>query len=446
MMSRCGNFLNRQKNGRAPTWATLLFALCFLAPLQADAKEVLLPSKSTAAKCANWFSGIRERLFLHYNYTINPDGLNAVSAAEYNKAWLRTTALDLRKNRKFLKNAIRDEHPQIPFLERLGFKFDEKNGHVIPVMNEIAVRHEVIIKELITAGKVEERDILRPARMFEITDGGKRKIIPVALSADPPAGAKPVVEIVGSEEFFNFIAGGYWPIGEIMPVNRTDISFAFHDLGHLGAFERNPDFMKAVKDFARTRVAEGRFEIDGPKTNLIFESLTLGRMDARSSFDAGLSRLGISGRAEAEPWTETEFRNALSNVSGDGISKEVAEAYAIRHKTIEDLGGARADGISSERARFPLTVPYPNLIENPKSLLELAYDAKTPKAKRVAFSKYLAAMDHTTRMKPSDWLTELTFSDKLNVDSKIYRYICLSGIFARKTSFYEGFCRISGSH
>ncbi len=430
-------------------FGAIAIACAVSAPVLVNASSAEAAVKTSAvAKCASWFASfraeIKERIFIHYNYTRTRDGLAATSAADYNTAWLRVTPTDLRRNATYLKTSIDEGHPQIAFLQKLGFKFDFENGHTIPTMSEISARYDELAKDLITRGKVREEDLIRPARMFQVIENGKRRIIAVGLTQEPPAGALPLNDVVRGEEFLRFLADGYWPIGEIMPGGDTGISFALHDLGHVGAFARNPDYMRALKDFARTRVAAGRFDIKDNKMNAILESLALGRADLRPQFDETLSKLGILNRNASEPWTASNFATALEGFSDGKISEEILAAYKQRHGLIEDFGGARSDAFTVPRSKNPRLESFEEWPDNPKSILENAFHATDPRMKRVAYAKYLAAMDHSTRISPADFLKELTHKDNLTLDSKIYRYLCVSGIFQSKSRFYTRFCRLSG--
>lgn len=417
--------------------AFVSLALLTPAPF-AEAKD------SAFGRCATWFGNLRERIFIHYNYRATGNGLTAISPADYNNAWLRVTRSDFRRNAKYLERAIAEGHPQVGFLEKLGFKFGPKNGHYIPSMSEVSSSFDKIVGDLLASGKTTENDVIRPARMFQVIENGERRLIPVGLTSAPPAGATPVADTIRGEEFYRFIAEGYWPIGEIMPGADTNISFALHDIGHMGAMLRNPEFMASVRNFARIRVKENRFDIPSRMINLIFEGLAVGRAEAHPEFLEDLAKLGIKRKDFVEPWTARTFEQELLNVSDSEISKAVAAAYAKRHAMIDELGGARSDITSSGLARDRVFNSSESFLENPKAILESAYDAVDPRVKRIAFMRYLSAMDHTTRIKAADWLGELTHADQLAEKSKIYKYLCKADIYSYKSNFYRTFCRLSG--
>ena len=393
--------------------------------------------------CATQFEKLSDFLFIQYKYK-SGTGVVAATAEDFNRGWLRVTPYDFRKNAKYIQNSIDSGHPQIKFLEDLGFKFDFKNGHTIPSMSEINSRYAEKIEKLIAEGKVRREDVLKPVRMFQTMENGKRKLIGVALDADAPLGATPVNDVLREGEFTRFVAEGQWPIGELMRATDGQISFTFHDLGHLGAFSRNPEFMASIRNFARTRVAENRLGIADRKINLILESLALGRADAKPAFDHSLIALGIK-QTGSEPRSFWDYLNGLSKVSNETIDREIQNAYTLRNQTTNELGGVRSDAVTGERARAHAEgLPYLAPNENPKSLLERAYDAKDSLKRRTYFAQYLSSMDHTMRMKAEDWLNELKNHDRLTVGSPIYRYLCTSGIYSTDARFYVQFCSGKG--
>lgn len=423
--------------------AVTAFALAMPTPASAKAD-----AETKIGFCARQFVKLREKIYVRYNYLGNGDGIYAPTAESFNKAWQRITPYDLNVNRKYLQYAISERHPQISFLESLGFKIDFENGHIIPSMKQIATRYNASMDTLTANGKLKPEEILRPARMFETKDtAGKQKIIAVALDADPPVGATPINDTLHNDKFWKFIAEGHWPIGEIMHGSDTNISFALHDLGHLGGFLRSPEFMSAVRKFAETRVREGRFEIENNLVNLALESLTLGKASARPKFNQILGALGIlkvRTGAKTPAWSVDKFKHELDSIDDTTISKQISDAYHARHEMIEDLGGGRNDSVTSFRSRFRAeAIALKAQSENPKSIIESAYDAKSPGERRSFFARYLATMDHSIDISPAQWMQELTDGDVLKINSPIYQYICTSGAFERTSRFYQ-MCRLTG--
>ena len=364
------------------------------------------------------------------------------SPRDYDRAWRLTARYDIERNAKHIRASIEQKDPQIRFLEDLGFKFDFEKGHTIPSMSAMASAYDARLEELIKSGKVQRSQTLRPARLFAMKTNGKVHYIPVGVNETPPIGSLPVNGGIHGEEFYKFIEKGYWPVGELVRGTPSNTSFAFHDLGHFGAFSRDPDFMAAIREFARSRVAEGRFEISEAAVNHIFENLTVARTDLRPAFDHHLQGLGLSGSAERAPWNLSRYTRELSELSKEKIDEAVNQAYENRHIWIQDLGGIRNDAVSKHRVREPNYGSKDRATsENPKTFLEQAYEASTLDERRKHFARYLTAVDHTIRIPSVEWVREITPRDRIRQDSAIYQYICSSRVFVSGSALYNEFCR-----
>ncbi len=374
----------------------------------------------------------------HFRPYFQPE-LN-LSSRNYNRAWTLTAVEDLNQNRKSIEKALQDGDPQMDFLKFLGFEIDFANGHKVPSMSEIEKRYGEKMNELVAAGKIQPHEVLKPARMFATKIDGKQQIIAVGLTAEPPPGAIPVEGGLHGERFLRFVADGYWPMGEMAKGQPSNSSFAFHDLGHFGAFTRDPEFMAAIRQFAETRVRESRFKIREELTNHIFENLTVANPEKRAEFQKQLASLGLESNQGRDAWDVSRYSVALGKLEPHLIQEEVKKAYTLRHEMVTDVGGIRSDGISKQRVRDP---GYRGgdraTLENPKEFLEKAYEATTTDDRRKYYARYLAAMDHTTRFSPAEWVRELTPRDHVRTSSPIYNYLCRSRLFFAGHAFYA-FC------
>ena len=367
------------------------------------------------------------------------------SARDYDRAWRLTARHDIDGNAKHIRASIEQKDPQIHFLESLGFKFDFENGHTIPSMATIESSYETHLEKLIEAGKIRNSQTLRPVRLFAMKTNGKVHYVPVGLTETPPIGARPVNGGIHGEDFYKLLEKGFWPVGEMARGTPSNTSFAFHDLGHFGAFSRDPDFMAAVREFARSRVSEGRFKVSETTVNHIFENLTIARADQRPEFDRHLQGLGLSGSSDREPWNLSRYTrelSELSELSSEKIDEAVTQAFEKRHEWIQDLGGIRSDAISKHRVREPNYGSKDQATnENPKTFLEQAYEASTSDERRKHLARYLTAVDHTIRIPSAEWVREITPRDRIRQDSAIYKYICGSRVFVSGSAFYNEFCR-----
>lgn len=406
------------------------------APVRADKND------PQSVPCVTAFSNFAEKKFAE-NLADYEAGLTvkAVSAEEFEAGWLRTTRHDLTTEERHFRVLIKERDPQISFLRELGFKFDYVNGHTIPAMKAMTKKYLSLMSTFVEDGRIRSDQVLKPARMFQVTANGKTEIIAVEVGKNPPKGAELLTKVATGEEFLRFVASGHWPVGELRRADENHISHALHDFGHLGGFYRNPEFMAAISDFAKARVADGQFGNRETLVNHIFESLALGRTSARPQFQRTLESVGLSAN-EASPLSVDRVLRQTEKLSDAALRDKISSAYATRIEMVEDIGGLRADGTAKLRAlqAFGLTAEPSTLLENPRSFIELAHDAKSPEEKRRYFARYLAAMDHTTRMRPADWVRELIKRENYAPTSSIYNYVCRSGVFEAGDAYFEAIC------
>lgn len=363
------------------------------------------------------------------------------SARDYNRAWKLTAHHDISGNEKHIRTAMAEGDPQIRFLEDLGFKFDFENGHKIPSMQEISNAYNARLDDLVASGKIKRSQTLKPARMFVTKINGETRYIPVELTDEPPLGAKPLIGGIHGEAFYRFLEMGYWPMGEMARGVPSNTSFAYHDLGHFGAFLRDPEFMAAIRDFAVSRVNDRRFKVPDTAVNHIFENLTVARAEKRPEFDSQLKSLGITRSQDREPWDLMKYAHELLKLPAEKVEEAVHQAYAVRHDVIQDLGGIRSDAISKHRVREPGYGTNDRATnENPKVFLEMAETAASPEERRKHFARYLTAVDHSIRIPPAEWVREITPRDRIRKDTALYRYLCTSRVFMGGSAFYNTFC------
>lgn len=378
-----------------------------------------------------------------YPQDIGPGSLRYLAAREpalksprnFERLWQITTKSDLNENRKYLEQLIEENDPMIKFLESLGFKFDFRNGHTVPQIAKMAKRLETNVEDLVKSGRIARGQELKPARLFVLNG----KIIPVPFGVSAPTGSKLYSRIAKSSEFFEVIAKGYWPIGSLGQGREGKISIALHDFGHFESFLRHPKFMAAVREFAKLRVSEQRFEIADDLTNQILESLNLGRATFRGRISADLKRIGLRTADESTPLPYVEILTGLNKLDEVDLVAEISSAYRSRHESTDNIGGLVADGFARSMARDDLE-GRGVLTQNPRGLIEAAYDARSIDEKRVLFAKFLTAMDHTTRQVPEEWILALTYRDSISETSPIFTYVCKSGVFGPSDSLFRSFC------
>ena len=361
-----------------------------------------------------------------------------ISASQYDRSWLLATAQDLKNNERYFREAIKRGDPQIKFLEDIGFKFDFEKGHRIPNIKEINQKIDQKMKDLVRSGRIKEDQVFMPARIFEIVESGNRKVIPVRLGEEPPTGAILFSSHLTGQEFSEFANQGFWPMGEMVKGGENAASVALHDLGHFGAFTRNPSYMGAIRDFMKARVGNGNYPPFDP--NFAFESLALGKKEALTHLSEDFKKVGIS-LSKTEPKDVADYFKRLKDVPDKEINDLVAKQYEKREIMVEDYGGLRNDITSKARSEKEGHKAYSYLGNNPRGLIEMAQQSMNATEKKELLAKYLSAMDYSSRIAAADVIKAITYSDNIPKNSLLHKYVCTAGIYSNKSPIFSLFCR-----
>lgn len=148
-----------------------------------------------------------------------------------------------------LKNAERDHDVYIQQLKEMGYCFTEATEAPATFYQAMQWVFENFY-QLLDQGTLAPRDILWPARVFEVRhqDGTTDYLFKVIGEAQPDHVFE--VNLVTPHVFATMLAQGYFPLGS--PIREhTNQTLAEHDLAHFGGFISAPTYMRAVREAFR---------------------------------------------------------------------------------------------------------------------------------------------------------------------------------------------------
>jgi hypothetical protein len=168
-----------------------------------------------------------------------------------------------------MQEAIKNPDSILQFWQDNGVKLN-KDGTISLNSAEVAQNIETRVDDLVSSGKIKESDSLKPVLLYKL-DGKTISVSPTEL---PPVGAVRVGSLLKSDEFFQMVADGKFPLGDSRGTQARGSYFAestfLHDTGHMIGFIQNPEFMASARQTAKKVLA-----IKDPELRAISENRIL---------------------------------------------------------------------------------------------------------------------------------------------------------------------------
>lgn len=263
-------------------------------------------------------------------------------------------------------------NPHIAFLESLGFRFlpTVEIPDLLSMMDEV----EMQIRQNILLGKIKENDVLWPRMRIFARDSIGQKLIGFEVDAggELPHGRRwkeVSIEInnrtlLSDIEFAKNLADSRFPTGGLRSANqRNSVNEILHDLAHIGAMIKHPEYMRSIKIGYRrllkqTRGLPDSFKIGSNlwfKTFFALESFFIVKPEMRSEIPAFF---GLESFLQNNPNPSVkqieEFYNSLPQEQYSIISQRI-QSDSFRY--FEILGAAHRDLLSYNSfnaLQFPL--------------------------------------------------------------------------------------------
>jgi hypothetical protein len=340
--------------------------------------------------------------------------------------------------------SIRQKHPQIKFLEEMGYRFEVKGDVLsvdVPPLEQVARKIQERMEDLVKSGRLKPDEILEPARAYSRKRFGKEEFVFVRFGEAPPEGFKPFDRgILPDGQFERAVAEGKFVLGE--PVNDLlglKISVVEHDLGHISGFLDHPEFMAAYRK-AYTEIAmRGQFENMAQQqrffhTGEFYEYMSPSK---KPTFQSLLREHHLNYVAESEDFiTVKEVRSQLKNKSNEEM-KDLLKKLEEGHYT-EPVGGTPRDLVTDEYVRAN---PRPAFLETPSGIAE-RYNRLTSspdvEQTRRALADALTHIHNSQFMDPVTAIREAA-KPKISTTDKSYLYYCKSGVL-RYAQIHNVFC------
>jgi hypothetical protein len=196
---------------------------------------------------------VKEALTIDGNLNSKAKKFAALKAHTNSEIDRKITAVHARHD-DVMREAIKNPDSILQFWQENGVKLN-KDGTISLNSAEVAQNVETRVDELVSAGKIRESEALKPVLLYKL-DG---KTIAVSPNDLPPAGAVRVGSLLKSDEFFEMVADGKFPMGDFKGTQARGSYFAesafLHDTGHMIGFIKNPEFMVATRQTAKKILA-----------------------------------------------------------------------------------------------------------------------------------------------------------------------------------------------
>ena len=391
------------KNQFTSTLRLLQIALYIIFAPLSPANSSPLPNK-----CSAIFSGKGELLRRPESYELPSERLARVS--QRSRGFWRKLSADfqfevrgnIEKELNSYLNMKRLGHPQIRFLELLGFQFapqvqvpsligifDKLESLAInrARQNGSAAEAAFFPKIDIQIGTVEVSTFLDQVHeRFRPDPRYENGVTQVPFGSELPEGARFLPSNSNIATDFDFVrryAAGIFSIGSPDRINGARagaVSVAEHDLAHLGAIldpsnqEQAEQYEQAIRKGFAGLVESGRYPDPTTETGLwrrvfhVSETLVVFQPEKAKSIR---QYLDLPQRPENNIFfTEDEIVTHLKTLSSEQISNLVERLRSQIWRYLYPLGGAERDGISIQafttgRRQFPLDTLVENL---PKDL------------------------------------------------------------------------------
>jgi hypothetical protein len=321
------------------------------------------------------------------------------------------------------------------------------------------------LKQAVQRGEIAEADVLLPGKAFEITEQDKKKIVFVCMGGTVPEGAKEL-NLLPPDIFVEMLSQGFFPIGA--PIREhTNQTLCEHDAAHIAGFISCLPYMKAVRQAFR-EIGKKMAENPKIKTALAnFDSLYSLRLyymieifsiipEANKPALEALLQLKIKDFSLDNPQAiYPKVIAFLKSKSPEALHEYLYRVYEGFPALVNPLGGESRDILnrtrkfsrSNQGGSFYAKMSNLDSKFDGSSIYSLFLNAKAAlKNKRSNHPDYadsiryihapvIASLLGTSQLTVEDWVFE-AIAEVPNKDSKLYKYICETGLWNKSHVLY----------
>jgi hypothetical protein len=352
---------------------------------------------------------------------------------QFDQGYQNSSRTTINANRSTFLSADDRGHTYIELLKAAGLRLTTTELSV-PSAKQVIAQYYKDMNQAIAAGIVTRDEILIPGRVFEDATGRKFGI----PFGDPiPAGAAPARSaILTNPQYVSFIREGLFPMGGDDSAGGGFFhSMAEHDLEHIAAFRNNPRYGASVR--------RGISKLDPDHT--VFTPVLNQRLLYFTEF---LNFVPNSHRSTFRSSLPTDLlapldQRNLAHITSHLAQMPIAELTQLQRKlssqfyaVIENDGGSCNDLSFSEHYHQSSAV---SLLLWLKVQSDSSLATNNPSVIADKTARYILAADISGHVSPDDWIDDLV-SEHMDRNSKLYKYLCESGVWENSTDVFRSFC------
>jgi hypothetical protein len=288
-------------------------------------------------------------------------------------------------NKPIYQEQIRQQHPAVEFYKSLGFEITSDGTFRTPSSGVLFANLQIQITRLNKLLKESGADIqINPKIFLDLINdetGLKQKVVldPLQVFWAPGYHLEAESNILKTEAFFKFVSEGNFPIGgtasasglarSLVELEKTQIASGqvsdysakpslsdfLHDLGHISAFLRNPEFAKTYVRVFRHHYTKAQRMTPEEKKAYFQTFNESGTRNWRRMFyfseSSWLTHPDYQTRFRKWPTIQTILRGKESTLVENNrtqILRELREIKSEWWKLFDPLGGAVNDMISHD--------------------------------------------------------------------------------------------------
>jgi hypothetical protein len=364
-------------------------------------------------------------------------------------------------NLSTLKSAEQHNDVYITQQKEMGYCFDEGIEAPASFFQSMSWVFEHIHRYIVQ-GIISVSEVLWPARVFEvIKENGIRAYVFKVIGEEPPHDSL-AINLVTPALFVDMLANGFFPLGTAIR-EHTNQCLAEHDLAHFGGFISSPAYMGAIrKAFQRVcdkiknnhqlRQALDHYDsVYSLRLYYMIEVFTL-IPETNKQYLQELLELNTEDTVDLNKII-TFLENKAKNPAN--LYRYLYRIYEHFYQLVNPVGGESRDIInrvrkfnrSSQLGTFYSEHTNLNSKFNGSSIYSMYLNGKAAlENKRSSHTDFIAtlceihapfigALIGTSQLTVEDWVLEAV-EELPNPQSKLYRYLCNSGIWNESHLIY----------
>lgn len=362
------------------------------------------------------------------------------------------------------KKAYQQDDAYAKQLTQMGYCFDKEKETPASFYQAITWTLEKLT-HIVTSGQLHESDVLLPGKAFEIQENKQKKEIFVCLGGKIPPDAKEL-NLLPPNVFVNMLSQGFFPIGA--PIREhTNQTLCEHDMAHIAGFISCLPYMKSVRHGFQKIKQKMQLNPTIETTLANFDSLYSLRLyymieifsilpEKNKAPLEKLLGLKISDFSLDQP--EKIYPKVvafLMSKNPSDLNQYLYHVYEGFDRIINPLGGESRDILNRTRkfgrgnqlgsfyskmsnldSKFDGSSIY-SLFLNAKAALEnkRSNHSDYEETIRLIHAPAIASLLGTSQLTVNDWV-EQAVEEHPNKDSKLYKYICKTGLWNKSHVIY----------